>query len=256
MQVFDISIAPGASRQIDVQADYIYFLTGSAGGMDTTIAFRPESGGETVYLKPGQAYKLSRNERMGTRWSMLNLKGEATIVGQVLMGQGEFFDNRISGSVEVVDGGKARTIAGTTFMQCIAVGPVAGQLAFAELWNPAGSNRRLVVKSVFAATGTSGTNGIVLSYATQALATLIANCQAKRPGAATSIAQARSTNSASTAVVAGQSLYREPGPNGVKLGRVFDEPLIIDPGYGLLVYTDDMGASLQANVEFIEELIA
>lgn len=256
MQVFDINLEPGKVRLIDVQADYIYYLSGSAGGMDATIQFRPESGGETVYLKPGQAYKLSSEGRMGNRWSMINLKGEATIIGQVLMGQGEFSDNRISGSVEVVDGGKARTIAGVTFMQCIAVGPVAGQLAFAQLWNPVGSNRRLVVASVFAATGTTGPNGIVLSYATQALANFIANCQAKRPGAANSIAQARSVNSATTSVVAGQSMYREPGPNGAMLGRVFDEPLVVDPGYGLLVYTDDPGASVSANVEFIEEVMS
>lgn len=100
MQFYDINIAPSDAREIQVQGDYVYYLSGSAGGADSTITLRDVSGSDTVLLKPGQAYRLGTGGR-NVRWIVGNYAGTGTIVGLLLMGEGEFSDNRISGSVEV-----------------------------------------------------------------------------------------------------------------------------------------------------------
>jgi len=252
MQVFDITIAAGASRQIDVQASYIYYLNGSAGGMDTTIELRPISGGETVYLKPGQAYKMPQALVVQgiTRWIIKNLKGEATITGQVLMGEGEFTDNRITGSVEVVDGGKARSLAGRAYMCAISAGISAGQFAFNELWNPLGSGKNVIVEqwslSSAAASNiyagwhnvrlTAGPNGSISKKAGGALSSALVGAVYR--GVAGGIASVLST----TNVPANQTIVIAP-----------KEPIIIPPGFSFYCENQTASSSLQTWFEFFEE---
>ena len=100
MQHYDINIPAGGAREIQVQGDYVYYLSGSAGGADSTITLRDVSGSDTVLLKPGQAFRLGYGGK-NVRWIVGNHAGAGDIEGVLLMGEGEFSDNRISGSVEV-----------------------------------------------------------------------------------------------------------------------------------------------------------
>jgi len=150
MQYYDLNIGVTGSRFIDVRASFIYFLNGSAGGSDTTIKVKNESGGDEILLKPGQAFRLP-NGQFYNRWIISNYLGQAAIVGQLLLGEGDFFDGRISGSVEVIDGGKARVLADATYIGAASQIAVAAQNSHCQLWNPAGSGENLIVEQIFLA---------------------------------------------------------------------------------------------------------
>lgn len=251
MQVFDINIPVNGSRTIDVVSRYIYFLSGSAGGADTQIAFRPESGGETVYLRPGQAYKLNQTEQAQKRWYMFSVKNEATITGQILMGEGEFFDNRISGSVEVIDGGKARTLAGTACMAYGYVGSVAAQYSHVQLLNPAGSGKNFFVGQVGFYSGGTVAAGVALGQYNIALPTLVRTGVKKLLSAGVSIAELRSTNNAAQLITGGPMAAMDKMLKSLK----FIEPIVVPPGYGLVMQNGTLGEDIGGTFEYFEEVV-
>jgi hypothetical protein len=250
MQVFDINLKPGESRPVDVQASYIYFLNGSAGGVDSTISVTPTGGGETVYLKPGQAYKMAGAAPVMARWTIANLKGEGTIIGQVLMGEGEFSDNRVSGSVEVIDGGKARTYANVAFMGNLFQAGQANNFSAVQLFNPAGSAKNLVVQQIGMTSGNSA-SGFGISFYNAQLPTVGAYGKSKKSGGPDSVARMAS---GIVAAVPGTTLC---GIDTATKNCKFTEPLVIAPGWGAVVtnvtLATDTGANLSATFEYYEE---
>jgi hypothetical protein len=253
MQVFDININPGAVRLIDIRAGYIYFLNGSAGGADSTIVFQPDSGGETVYLKPGQAYKMSPGV-VGTRWSLRNLKGEAPIVGQVLLGEGDFFDNRISGSVEIIDGGKARTLAGLSFMGAVALAGAASMQAHVQLWNPPGSVKNIIVESIYI--GSSGAATIDFGPSSAPLSTLFGLPTVSKKFTAmapSSVTECRTQNNAG--LLLGNAFANVMVSASLTAVVALKEPIVIAPGRGLLVQNEMNGMTLSATFEYFEESV-
>lgn len=253
MQVFDINQVPGVTRLIDQVADYVYYLSGSAGGADTTIAVRPQSGGETVYLKPGQAYKFGQGEG-AARWSITNLKGEAAIIGQLLFSTGEFTDNRVSGSVEVIDGGKARTNAGQAFMSWGDLGGAVGVNSVHQLWNPAGSGKNVIIEQISASSVAGGFAGFAFWNA--ALPTLVAanggSGTSKKSGIGASTAQRRTDQ---TAVLPyGPSLFSTSLTANVNFDRKFNEPVLLTPGMGFCIFHGSPNTEIAVGLEWFEEI--
>jgi len=253
MQVYDIALKAGESRQIHVLADYIYFLNGSAGGADTTIEFRPNSGGETVYLKPGQAFKLPESQRgMGITWVMKNQKGEATILGQVLMGEGEFQDNRITGAVEVIDGGKARSLAGIAYIGMVTSNAAAGSISHLQLWNPANSVRNLVIEQILSVSSVS--TGIWHGVTDAAIgAGTAASITPKRIG--TGYAGKAELRQAKSATQIGQVITLVNAPVSVTGTFKPNEPIVIPPGFGYLLLPQAANADVTATFEWYEDAV-
>lgn len=164
MEIYDISIAPGQVRDIFVNGSYVYFYSGSAGGADATITVNQDSRGQRVLLMPGQAYRMPDGQ-VGTRWLIGNLKGEGTIAGRLVIGAGELTDNRVTGSVEVIDGEKSRTLSGGNYIGAPTLFGTATEYPITQLWNPAGSGVNLVVQRV---AGTAPINGAQSLYWSQA----------------------------------------------------------------------------------------
>lgn len=258
MQVFDINLKPKEARIVDVQASYVYFLNGSAGGGDTTISVTPTGGGETVYLKPGQAYKVAGAAPSAGRWTISNLKGEGTIVGQVMMGEGEFSDNRISGSVEMIDGGRARSLSGQSFGALAIAGAAPGGSWFghAQLWNPANTGKRLMIGGVMLSN--KGNADMSLYSWNTPLPNVLQpgspggrNVQGKYQGAV-SVAQSLVSHEATT-------LGTEAGMHmgGIVATTMFEkrflEPIVLDPGQGLLVVCHAPNVQLNSYFEYFEE---
>lgn len=247
MQVFDIKIAPGASRLIDQLANYVYFLEGSAGGADTTIVIRPQTGGDAVFLKPGQEYKFDESES-DVKWSIANLKGEAEIVGKLLFAKGKFGDNRISGSVEVIDGGKNRTSAGTAFMANLYSSAVAGQASKVQLWNPLGSGKNIIIAQLTAAIP-GGYSLVVKLESAPINGPVAAPVGSKKAGGPASVA----LGYYSTADV----VPINGGTYGLSSGVVckLTEPILLPPGWGMTCGAPVLNNAAGAGVEFFEEFV-
>lgn len=105
MQYYDINVGVNKPQEVSAQGKFIYFLSGSAGGADSTIAVRMGNSGDVVLLKPGQSFRMPTGLSPIDRWTLSNFANILPIIGVVLIGEGEFEDNRISGSVEVLTAG-------------------------------------------------------------------------------------------------------------------------------------------------------
>lgn len=252
MQFYDIKIAPNGVRQIDVQGDYVYFLEGSAGGADVTIRLRNQTGADAILLRPGQAYKTGVGGY--TKWIIENDKGEGTIVGKLLMGEGAFYDNRISGSVEVIDGGKARTMSGAACIGLFGAPQGAGQYSSTQLWNPPGSGKLLVLEQVICVSGVS--TGFVHAKTNAPLSGAGAQLVKKNfadPTSPTGIARVQASAAPPTNL-GGVILINSP----VNVSSIFRpiEPIVIPPGYGYCIYGQNLNADLTTSYEWYEESIS
>ena len=147
MQIYDFTVAANSQRQLDAPGTYFYYYSGSAGGADQTITLRGVSSGLRIVLKNGQSLRLPKGQNPETSWYIGNYANVATIVCTVIVGMGEIQDNRIQGSVEVVDGGKNRTLANLAFAGYAGVLNVAAQMSQVLLWNPS-TTKNLVVESI------------------------------------------------------------------------------------------------------------
>lgn len=248
MQLYDITIAANTTRQLDAPGSYFYYYAGSAGGADSTITLRGLSSGLRLILKPGQAFRLPKGQTENA-WVLTNYAGAATIIGTVLVGDGEVTDNRITGSVEIIDGGKARTLALQSFLAYASCGGVAANMAHVQLWNPIGSGKNAIVKQ--AIVNSTVANSIYLtSYNTQ-LTTNNGFATNKKIGAADSVSIIGSQNNP-TALQTKLFYAFDISANQV-VSMIFNEPIILPPGTGLTVRGSALASSVVANIDFYEE---
>jgi len=252
MQYYDLNIGVTGSRFIDVRASFIYFLNGSAGGSDTTIKVKNESGGDEILLKPGQAFRLP-NGQFYNRWIISNYLGQAAIVGQLLLGEGDFFDGRISGSVEVIDGGKARVLADATYIGAASQIAVAAQNSHCQLWNPAGSGENLIVEQIFLASTVN--TGYLVRSSIVALTSLGGTGYSKkiRVGQAASSAELR--YQANAGLLGLNPMFLLNAAVNTSAPYVPREPIVVAPGSGLLIVGQSLNADITASFEWFEELI-
>jgi hypothetical protein len=245
MQLYDITIAANTTRQLDAPGSYFYYYAGSAGGADSTITLRGVSSGLRLILKPGQAFRLPSGD-VETSWILTNYANAATIIGTVLVGDGDITDNRITGNVEVVDGGKNRTLANSTFAGSIYQGPTVGQYATAQIFNPVASGKNVFVGQVSFASNTATYSSI--KFSTAQASNLWANGLSKKAGGTTSVAQLRYQSSAVTDV--GQLIVL-----GVNQTYKPTEPILIPPGYGLMVIPTTTNTDTTGIFDWYEEAI-
>lgn len=151
----------------------------------------------------------------------------------------------VSGTVSVVDGGKARTLANQVFGYRAFIGAAgAGIYNYGQLWNPVGSGKRLVIKSLMCS-GASATVMIgdaVIGVANGTVKSKLSGGAA--PAAASYLAQ-------TAGALAGTTSQVDSIPNGVP--NVQQEPIVIKPGYGLIIGGDVANVPVTLTAHFIEE---
>jgi len=253
MQIFDITVPASGSFPINAAGRYIKYLAGNNGGGDTTLTVRPGAkGGSTITLKPGQAYRIGDSAPTPSSWTLANYAGGATILGQVVIGDGRIDDTSIAGTVQVVDGGKARTLNNSAFTGFTSAPGVAGQYPRIQLWNPANSGVRLVVESL---TGMSAVSScaVIVTDSTAALATNVQNGLSKLLGGAVAKGEIHDDSTAS-AQPGNPSLMVISAAPGLGLQSLkFVEPVVVPPGHGLLMTGNTVNDPFSCSIEWYEE---
>jgi hypothetical protein len=210
-------------------------------------------GGSKITLQPGQAYRVADDATKPDSWTLANYAGGATIVGQVVIGDGRIDDNSIAGTVNVVDGGKFRTLANGAFAGSPGSSAVAGQYGRLQLWNPIGSGTRLIVESLVLRANAAA-NNVIIGFTTAQLAQGQANGISKMSGGAVGKGVTCSDTTATTWTVG-----LMPGMSGGSVApssmqNIFDiEPMIVTPGYGLTIWAAQLNADIVANLQWYEE---
>ena len=243
---FPFTIAPGQTITVSTTQAYLYYEAGSAGGADASIRVAADIGDEIV-LKPGQGFRYSGPF---SRLYLSNNKGQAPIIGHIVLEAGEFFDNRVTGTVDIVDGGKNRTLAGQTFVMAASNGPAAGQYGVQELWNPAGSGKNVIVEQI--QVSSAAASNILCGWTGTRVGAGAAGILSKKAGGANSSAAATFLSLAALPGTFNYLTTCNVQANGTIL-LPFKEPIVIPPGFGLIIANSTASNSLQMWAEFFEE---
>lgn len=250
MQYYDFTIS-GNPAKVFGAGKYIAYYAGSAGGGDSTITVRHDLSSTGVILKPGQAYRLPPDKGAATEWTLSPFTAGSAIKGTVVIGDGRIDDARISGSVEVIDGGKARTIAGIAYTGYGFTAAGAGLLSHVQLWNAAGSGKNLIVEQLVISSDLTGSFGVRFHNA--ALSTILNTVPNKKASGAASAATLRSQTNATA--LGSASLWGGFSSNTSQALFTPKEPIIVEPGFGLVALNSSPNANLTATFEFYEDPI-
>lgn len=163
--------------------------------------------------------------------------------------KGQVNSNRVIGEVSVISGELTRSKNNIAFWGYGGCAAVAAQFSHFQLWNPAASGKRVVIDEL---NGVAASDNMYIRQANVQCATLIGNALAKflNGGAAASSAQLRSENNAG---LLGTSGWTQITPS--KGPRKFIEPIVIMPGWGILLIDTVVNTNINGDFQFFEEVI-
>lgn len=206
---------------------------------DTFGTIGPILAGQGVESSPFQRLVLTDNTGAVNR-------------GTILVADNKFVDDRITGSVEVVDGGKNRTISNQTFMGFCHGAPVAGSYSHMQLFNPIDSGKNVIVKSIFISSPTNGY--FSLQRLNTQLTTLLTTGGApKKIGGSVGKTEQRFQTDATVLGTAMQLLTYIAAY--IPFQMKFEEPMVIPPGQSLMTVTGTTNQELPTMFEYYEEAI-
>lgn len=235
---YDFSLAPYQARQYEVFGRFVKYVQG-AGPIRVTL-----SAGGYVDLLPGQGV-------FGIEYQNFVVEDRAGIDnrGVIMAGSFDFRDDRITGTVDMVDGGYNRTMAGQAFSGALFQTGVAGQYSHGLLFNPATSKKSVIVSSYDLATNTAAT----------ALVGLYSGGFQGGAGGASKLTDG--DPSVSLLQTLAQAAMVPPSVNSkvlyltanTQFVGTLKEPIVLMPGSGLLICVNSgAGLPLTANFEYTE----
>jgi hypothetical protein len=252
MRTYDFSTA--ATGIVQGAGNFLRYQSGSAGGDDSGIILRPEGGGSAIELTPGEWVTLPR---VANAFHIAARKSGVVVNGKLIIGEGTSGTASVAGTVEVIDGGRARTLAGQAFSAAISNVANASQWANVQLWNPLTSQKTLVVKRILCRGDAAGVSQYRAVFTTsQQTGLLTANCSNKNPlSTVVTSAQTRTWSLAPPGVNNGVTgvFWAATIQIGQSLQAEFNEPLIVPPGWGLNVQNDLAAGFCGATFDFIEQ---
>lgn len=241
---FDFTLPANGGQIIDTKGSFVKYVSGTG-----KIRVRIDRG-SYLDLMPGQGAR-------GLSFDQLRIEDRsgAGNVGVILAGAFEFQDDRISGTVDTVDGGKARTLAGNAFCAAIFCGGQPGQFANSQLWNPPGSGKILIVESFgVSSPGASSGWGCDVRMSSQALTTVASNgILSKKSGGTGSAGQLKIQNTGALPAGGGEAIVTLAGSTARDYYKL-TEPIVLLPGAGLLAF-QSVAAAIVFNAEWYEEAL-
>ena len=171
---------------------------------------------------------------------------------EVLTADAAFVDDRVTGQVEVIDSAVKRTLSGQGFFASTYRAAAAGTFQYGQLWNPAGSVKRLRVDRL--SCSLSAASGLSVSITGAQLAALGGVGKSRLSGSAGSNAQWRTEDNAADLIAAGalQEYLYLPAPNEV-VDITPRYPIILLPGFGLTWRPNANNIAINVGIEFVEE---
>lgn len=244
MELITFILAAGETKRWERAGRYVEVIDAS-GAFDLFLS--DANGGRVDYAKGA----LSGVYLEGA-YQAIELSSASAQSITLLVTDGRGGSRRQPGIVQVVDVNKSRTIAGSAFALASARASSAGVYARCGLVNPTGSTRRAVVERLRYGTNGATTTfaiGIVLQANLGGVGGAVASKLAGGP-ASTCVNQADS--SGVFAQNFAQFLYQLPGTSGE---IALPTPIVMPPGYGLVVNVSTANQDAFLNVDFFEEAL-
>lgn len=234
---YDFTLQPGGGQVIESVGRFIKYVSGTG-----KIRVRLDKGGY-LDLMPGQGAS-------GLDFSKLIIEDRTGSgnVGTLLAGAFLFQDDRISGTVDVVDGGKSRTLANQAFISGAYFAPDPSFSPYSILFNPAGTGKNVWLEKMTIASSTAGAVGF--GFHNAALGALTTAGTPKRLGAAVGVATPRAYIGPGFGSNFGGSIYLQAGAT---FQYEFTEPVLILPGFGFHAFMTASNIEMRTQFEYFEE---
>ncbi|MEZ2296480.1 hypothetical protein [Variovorax sp. RCC_210] len=171
------------------------------------------------------------------------------------VGSGDAGTRRISSTVQIIDGERARALAGMAFLASTYQAAVAATNSYCQVFNPAGSGRRVIVNSV--TMSSSLTTPVSLGFSTNVLTGDVTSgrSSSRLSGSPLGVALVK-TQASGAALLTGNLMFNVNLPAGAPvLFQPKGAPLIVLPGYSLMAFANNVNVDLTASFEFTEEVI-
>lgn len=245
IEVMSAVFAAGETKTFTIPAEYFEVLD-AAYPFDVMLMQR--DGTQLSIIRGAEASYFTRPGRFET-FTMFSANAQTI---RWFLGSGDAGTRKLSGVVSVIDGGKARSLAGAAFSAYVVGGAVAGQYPLVQLWNPVGSGKNAVLEQILILSTTGPWNGGMYVY-NAPLGVAGPAPMSKKAGGAAGASLTRTDNTAAPGVGVGQ-LGSVAGTSSVSATYKLSEPIILPPGFGLTV-VGSLGQNVAATYEFFEEAI-
>lgn len=253
ISIFNLTLAANEAREVAITGEYFELrnalypvalieLLDRSGG----VISRLENPEQSDFVRPGR-YETVRVTNGPTAQTIKHFYGTGDAGSRRTSGL-----VRIDGSsdVSVIDGEKARTLAGMAFSGVALAAVVAGQQPKVQLWNPAGSGVALVLKQILAGSGFANT--VYVQGATVALATLLGVAPVnKLIGGAAGVAELRTANIA--AAPSGNNIALLSVPATTVKEYQLTGPIVVPPGAGLVMWGSGVATDVYGTFEFFQQ---
>lgn len=240
-KIYDFRMAANGSFTLLVEGSF-YRIQSATGAVEV----RRDGGSGIGPIFPGQG---ERDENF-TRLTIVDKSGQPN-VGFIVVSDGTFVDDRISGEVSVIDGNKSRTAAGGAYMWRPT--SIGANFNHAQLWNPAGSGKDIIVDAFFLTSSLAGAVSVCRN--TVALANVAPNAvQNALLNAGTAGVAMPKTESLAALIYnncLGTALVNANG--SFDFSTVLKRPIEVPPGSGLVFLSEVVGATISGWVSFFEE---
>jgi hypothetical protein len=248
---YPLQLAVGEIKTINSVGTFIYYESASAGGADTSILVTFDTNDQIV-LKVGQGQNIPRG------FNVLRVKnnlGQGAIIGNLVIADSGFVDNRNVGTVEVIDGGKNRSNAGIAFCAPGAAGASAGQYTIIELWNPAGSGKNAIIEQLTLSAAAATISIFAGWTSTNLIGGPVSNITSKKAGSANATSYVGIAFAASATPASSGTLLSLNLQGNTTITYSLREPIIIPPGYGFWIGNTVVNTGFNEITEFIEDAI-
>lgn len=236
-----------ANGSINLLVSGDYFKIKSATG---SISVTGDSFGTLAGILPGQGLR----DTDFTRLTLTDETGSPN-AGYVLVSDGTFVDDRVTGEVSVIDGEKARTLAGGMYGGTpFSVVPSATNYSIVQLWNPAGSNKNLIVTQSSASVSSAAAVNWFWENTARTNDVTAVRAANKKAGAAMGVGTVRwDTGSAVAPTFALGQLYSAFVQTNTVVNWGIKGAVVVPPGFGLSVLDNILNTALVVNYEWFEE---
>lgn len=241
------SIALAANEALDVQVGGDFFLLDSAPQAVSFAFFGPTNMRRDETLESALAGDWVR-PKDGFAWVKITNGAVAQTV-RFYVARGEVGRFRVQGEVSVISGELTRSNAQRGFLGSGASTAVAAQEGHVQLWNPAGSGKRLIVNQISLVLG--GASHMYIGHHNVALANLDTAPSNKRLSGAATIAELRNQTQAGGIGTIIMSLYIATANESFIFRPT--EPLVVPPGLGLTLRHGTVNSLIQGSFDFFEE---
>lgn len=213
------------------------------------VRVRTDTGDNLAGIEAGQGLAMADGQQF-SRLEITDLTG-APNAGFIVISDDSFIDGRVTGEVSVIDGERARTVAGGRLM--CGVGYQAANFPQVQIWNPSSASNLVVTALQFNTSVSASVN--VFGNAT-ALINDVTGVRSSNAliGSSLGSAEIRTENKTGVSMPYG-NLYALDTVANVPYPLKLSGPIVIPPGFGLNVIAQLNAVGLSVNGEWYEQAV-